>query len=117
IVVGIAMLMPIIAYFAARGAMNEAYAKGEAEIKAADSDVKKYVSGTFPNNDYQALTDNRTAALSKDVWVAWGDLYKQQAPLLTWPPEVEERFKEWGTTKWPQLANGDPVDDAAVRNA
>ncbi len=114
IVVGVAAILPLIAYFVATGPIKAATDKGAGEIKSAANGVKDYVSGTFPNPDYKSLLEERTGVLTKDVKDAWRMLYNQQAPLLTWPPEVENEFKAWGITKWPKDAAGNDVDDTLV---
>jgi hypothetical protein len=110
ILVGVSALLPMIAYFAAKGSISAAEAAGAAAVKTADTNVKQYVSGTFPNPDWKSLTEERTAVQTKEVESAWSMLYNQQAPLLTWPPEVEPQMKEWGITAWPEKA-----DDALVQ--
>jgi hypothetical protein len=108
ILVGIASLMPMIAYFASAGSIKEATAKAEGEITAAKSDVGKYTSGLIPNADYKSLTEERTAVLARSVNAAWRKLYAEQEPLLDWPDEVEADLKAWGP-KWPE-----EVDDAYI---
>jgi hypothetical protein len=106
IAVGIAALMPMIAYFAAAGSLKEETTKKEAEIKSASTDVKQYESGILPNPDYKTLVDERTKVLEGHVNEAWKKLYSRQEYLLDWPDEVEEYYKAWGP-KWPE--NVDPL--------
>jgi hypothetical protein len=108
ILVGIASLMPMIAYFASAGSLNEATTKAEGEIKSAKEEVSKYTSGLIPNAEYQSLTAERTGLLSQSVNEAWRKLYAQQEPLLDWPNEVAEDLKAWGP-RWPE-----EVDDAYI---
>jgi hypothetical protein len=108
ILVGIASLMPMVAYFASAGSIKEATAKAEGDINSAKTDVGKYTSGLIPNAEYKTLTEERTAVLAKSVNEAWRRLYAQQEPLLDWPDEVEKDLKAWGP-KWPE-----DVDDAYI---
>lgn len=111
IVVGVAALLPLAAYFSAHGALTKEYEEGAGAVKSASSDVKQYENGVIPSDEYKTLTDQRTESLTKDINQAWKILYDQQAPLLTWPEEVSERFMAWGR-KWPEN-----VDAAAVQQA
>ena len=43
----------------------------------------------------------RPQVVTKDVNKAWKELYDRQAPLLTWPETVQDRFRKWGR-KWPE---------------
>lgn len=114
ILVGVASLMPVVAYLVSAGSIEEATTKGAAQVKQISTDVKQYTSGVFPNSDYKVLADERVGIISKDVKQAWRVLYEQQAPLLSWPPEVENEFKAWGITQWPKDSTGKDVDDALV---
>jgi hypothetical protein len=108
ILVGISALLPLIAYFAAAGTLNAQTDSETKKIEGARDGVKSYVSGVQVNSQYSPLVDDRTKVLTKDVNAAWRKLYERQAPLLTWPPEVSEKFTTWGR-KWPA-----GVDNAMV---
>jgi hypothetical protein len=111
IAVGISVLLPVIAYAVGSGPIK-AKAKAQAEsIKGAYDGVSKYKSGTVPNVQYKPLVDERTGELVKDVNASWKKLYARQAPLLTWPSAVQERFQTW-ERKWPEN-----VDPSAVQLA
>src|SRR5208337_1219707 len=43
---------------------------------------------------------------TKDVDSAWKKLYSRQAPLLTWPKTVQQRFREWGRKCPTNVAEG-----------
>lgn len=100
IVVGVAALLPMIAYFAAAGSINKETEQQASAIKAASTDIKQYESGLLPNDEYKTLVEQRTEVLNNDINQAWRLLYNQQAPLLTWPEEVADRFTTWGR-QWP----------------
>lgn len=100
IVVGVAALLPIIGYFASAGAINEQAETKAAAVKSAFDNVKKYQSGIQPNDTWRSLTEDRTGVLDSEIRQAWEMLYQQQAPLLTWPPEVAEQYTTWGP-QWP----------------
>ena len=111
--IGVAALFAIIAYFVGSGPVR---AKADTEAKnitQAHKDVKQYVSGNPPNDQYKPIVDEKTAVLTKDVNTAWRDLYDRQAPLLTWPETVQERFRKWGR-KWPENTAENAVSAAIV---
>jgi hypothetical protein len=101
IVVGVAALMPMIAYAVASGPINKEAEAKKGEIESADKDVKTYASGTVPNEPYKKAVEEKTEVLTDDVNKSWRKLYERQAPLLQWPKEVEAQFKEWGKN-WPK---------------
>ena len=51
--------------------------------------------------------------MTKDVNTAWRTLYERQAPLLTWPEGVQERFQSWGR-QWPEKVNPKKIELAIV---
>jgi hypothetical protein len=101
IAVGISALLPLIAYFSAAGSLQAETDTETKKIEQARDGVKPYVSGPVVNKDYAPEVDKRTEVLKKDVNAAWKKLYDRQAPLLTWPDEVSERFITWGR-RWPE---------------
>src|SRR5664279_1555885 len=99
--VSVAALFALIAYFLGAGPVQK---KADDETKAitqANKDVEPFKAPGVPNGDYQKLVDEKTGVLSGDVGTAWKDLYNRQAPLLTWPEQVDKRFREWGR-QWPE---------------
>jgi hypothetical protein len=111
--IGVAALFAIIAYFVGSGPVRANAEKEASTIKAAHKDVQQYVSGNVPNDQYKPIVDEKTVVLTKDVNTAWRDLYKRQAPLLTWPDTVQERFRKWGR-KWPENTAENAVSAAMV---
>jgi hypothetical protein len=101
IVVGVAALLPVIAYLATSGTLKADTEKATGEITNADKTVKEYTRPGIPNNQYKPIVEEKTAVVSKDVDASWRVLYGRQAPLLKWPKEVSESFQEWGR-KWPE---------------
>jgi hypothetical protein len=101
IAVGLSALLPLIAYFVGSGSVKAKAAAETAKIEGASKNVKQYMSGTLPNGQYKGIVGERTDELSKDVNESWKKLYARQAPLLTWPDRVQERFTKWGR-KWPE---------------
>ncbi len=101
IVVGVAALLPMIGYFASAGSINEQEQTKAAAVQSAYKDVQQYQSGVQPIPKYVDLTEQRTGVLNKEIRQAWQMLYEQQAPLLTWPPEVAEQYTSWGP-RWPE---------------
>ncbi len=111
IAVGLSALLPVIAYFAGAGEI-QAKAKTQRDaIEGADKGVAPYMSGTPVNADYPKVVAGKTAELTTEVEQSWKKLYDRQAPLLTWPERVQERFTTWGR-QWPK-----DVDSSAVRIA
>jgi hypothetical protein len=102
ILVGIAALLPMIAFFVATGPIEaEEKTKSDA-IKSAYEEVNKFASNSNPiNKEYPPLVEQKTEVLKKDVNVSWRKLYDRQAPLLTWPESVAETIPVWGR-KWPE---------------
>ncbi len=99
--ISVAALFGVIAYFMGAGPVR---AKADAETKkitAAEKEVQTYATPTIPTKEYQPIVEEKTQVLSKDVNTAWKTLYDRQAPLLTWPDTVQERFQKWGR-KWPE---------------
>lgn len=101
IVVAVAALLPMIGFFASAGPINEQETTKAAAVKTAFTNVKKYESGIQPNDTWRNLTEQRTGVLKSEIHKAWEMLYEQQAPLLTWPPEVSEQYTTWGP-RWPE---------------
>jgi hypothetical protein len=113
IAVGISALLPVIAYAVGSGPIQMKAADETRKIKAADSEVKKYTSGVVKNAQWKPAVDEKREELSKDVNSSWKKLYARQAPLLTWPSNVEERFKRWGR-KWPEDVDASAVQEAII---
>jgi len=111
IAVGVSALLPMIAYLVGSGPIRVKADSEAALIVSAQKDVKQYSEGTVPNQQYQPLVAGKTAELTEDVNKSWKKLYDRQAPLLTWPELVHDRFTAWGR-KWPEN-----VDASAVQNA
>lgn len=87
--------------------------KETATIKQANDGVKPYTQPGIPNGQYKPIVDEKTEVLKKDVNSAWKQLYERQSPLLTWPKDVEQRFREWGR-KWPENVAPSAVELAKV---
>jgi hypothetical protein len=113
IAVGVSALLPLIAYFAGVGPIQEKARAEEGAINAAYKDVQQYASGTLPNAQYKQIVSEKTDELSKDVEESWKKLYTRQAPLLTWPDRVHERFTAWGR-KWPDNTDASAVQIAII---
>jgi len=111
--IGVAALFALIAYMVGSRPIR---AKAEDETKkitAALTDVKQYTSPTIPTPEYKPIVDEKTQVLGKDVSSAWKTLYDRQAPLLTWPETVQERFRKWGR-QWPKDEDAGRVNLAIV---
>jgi hypothetical protein len=113
IAVGVAALFGVIAYSVGAGPVREQTKKEVAAIKSAETDVKQYNSPNIPTKDYQPIVEEKTQVLTKDVNAAWKTLYARQAPLLTWPETVQERFRKWGR-QWPETEDAGKVTLAQV---
>jgi hypothetical protein len=113
IAISAAALFGLIAYFMGAGPVQEAAKKETATIKKAATEVEQYKAPSMPTKDYKPVVDEKTQVLDKDVITAWRTLYDRQAPLLTWPDTVQERFQKWGR-KWPENVDAGKVTLAQV---
>ena len=105
IAVGFSAMLPIIAYFMGVGPIQKAAKDETGKITTAKKSVDVYSSGVLPNAQYKGIVGEKTEELSDDVSKSWKKLYDRQAPLLTWPDRVNDKFRTWGR-KWPE--NVDP---------
>ncbi|WP_206108170.1 hypothetical protein [Paludisphaera soli] len=97
----IAAMLSAGAYVLGSGPVQKQTADETGKITSAYKDVQQYASSTVPTGDFAPIVEQKTAVLTKDVDTAWRKLYDRQAPLLTWPETVSERFTKWGR-KWPE---------------
>ncbi len=111
--VGLSLLLPVIAYAVGSGEIKQKALEEAGKIEQAAKDVKQYAQGTIPNRQYKPEVDKKREVLSQDVNASWKKLYARQAPLLTWPSSVEDRFPKWGR-KWPENVDASAVQDAIV---
>jgi hypothetical protein len=111
--IGLAALFALIAYVVGSGPVRAKADDETKKITAALTDVKQYVSQAIPTADYKPIVDEKTQDLGKDVTSAWKTLYNRQAPLLTWPETVQERFRKWGR-QWPKDEDPGRVNLAIV---
>ncbi len=99
--IGFAALFAIIAYFMGSGPVKASADKERKNIKDAENGVKAYQTPDKPTDAYKPIVVEKTEILNKDYDKAWKELYDRQAPLLTWPEIVQDRFRKWGRT-WPE---------------
>ena len=111
--VAIAALFAATAYFMGSGPVKAKAAQETTAIKGALTEVQKYASTAVPTDQYKPIVEEKTEVASKDVNTAWKELFKRQAPLLTWPETVQERFRKWGR-KWPEGEDPGRVNLAIV---
>jgi hypothetical protein len=109
----VAALFAIIAYFLGSSPIQAKADKQTQAINQAAKDVKQFAAPGVPNDQYKPIVDEKTEVLTKDVDSAWKKLYSRQAPLLTWPKTVQQRFREWGR-KWPTNVAEGAVELAKV---
>jgi hypothetical protein len=107
--ISVAALFAVIAYSVGSGPIREAAAKETAAITAAEKEVQGYSSLSIPTKEYKPLVEEKTQVLTADVTTAWRTLYERQAPLLTWPEGVQERFQSWGR-QWPEKVDPKKVE-------
>jgi hypothetical protein len=103
--VGLAALLPMIAYFVGSGPVKAKTTTEEGVITTTHKAVLPFKSGKPINAQYKPVVEEKTEVLNKDVDASWKKLYARQSPLLTWPERVQDRFTKWGRV-WP--ANVDP---------
>ncbi len=111
--IGVAALFAMIAYSVGSGPIREAAAKETTTIIGAEKEVKLYSSLSIPTPEYKPLVEDKTKVVINDVTSAWRTLYERQAPLLTWPEGVQERFQSWGR-KWPENVRPQKIELAIV---
>jgi hypothetical protein len=109
----VAALFAIIAYFVGSRPVQAKADQQTKTITQAANDVKRFASPGIPNDQYKPIVDEKTQVLTKDVNSAWKQLYSRQAPLLSWPETVQQRFREWGR-KWPENVAEGAVELAKV---
>ena len=109
----VAALLSVGAYVVGSGPVKSQTEAEIGKISSAAKDVQQYTSPTTPTRDFQPVVEKKTAILTKDVDKAWQNLYDRQAPLLTWPETVAERFKKWGRN-WPEDVAAGAVQLAIV---
>jgi hypothetical protein len=109
----VAALFAIIAYFVGSSPVQAKADQQTKTITQAANDVKQFASPGIPNDQYKPIVDEKTQVLTKDVNSAWKQLYSRQAPLLSWPETVQQRFREWGR-KWPEKVAEGAVELAKV---
>jgi len=97
----VAALLSVGAYVMGSGPVKSETEAQIGKISSAAKDVQQYSSPATPTRAFQPVVEEKTASLTKDVDKAWKELYDRQAPLLTWPETVAERFKKWGRS-WPE---------------
>ena len=113
ICIGVAALFATIAYTIGSGPVREQAVKQTAEIKNAEKEVKTFNTPAIPTKEYKPIVEEKTKVVSTDVNTAWRTLYERQAPLLTWPEGVQDRFQSWGP-KWPEKVSPKTIELAIV---
>ena len=113
IAIGLAALLPLIAYFVGLGGMAEQAKAEEAKVKGALDGAAKYKNGVIQNNQWKEEVVRRTDELTKDVVKSHEKLYSRQEGLLTWPAPVVKTIQEWGP-KYPASTDAQFVNDAIL---
>jgi len=111
--VSVAALFALIAYFVGSGPIKAKADTAKNKIIAAEKKVQQYASNAIPTKEYKPIVVEKTQVLTKDVNGAWKTLFDRQAPLLTWPESVQERFRKWGRT-WPEKTDPRKIELAIV---
>ncbi len=111
--IGVAALFAVIAYMVGSGPIRKQADDERTAITSAEKEVGNYKSPTIPTKEYMPIVQGKTQVLDKDVIKAWRTLFERQAPLLTWPDTVKERFRTWGR-QWPEKENPRKVELAIV---
>ncbi len=102
IAIGVAMLVPLIAYFTMSGSIKGATTAKIGEITAADKGAQEYANGDKPTRVHADIVNEDQERLKGEVTKTWRTLYERQAPLLTWPKAVEADIPNWGQRVWPK---------------
>ena len=111
--VTVAALFALIAYYMGSAPVKAKTVAEKKNITDAEKAVKKFASTSVPTEAYKPLVVEKTELVTKDVNKAWKELYDRQAPLLTWPETVQDRFRKWGR-KWPENEDSARVQLAYV---
>jgi hypothetical protein len=111
IALGFSALLPMIGYMIGSAPIKNETQNEVKKIKGADSGVRPYTQPGIANPQWKPLIDEKKDILANDVNKAWDKLYARQAPLLTWPALVADKFRVWGR-KWPET-----VDLSVVQRA
>ena len=111
IAVGVSLLLPAVAYFLGASKIQAEAKAAEGNITNASKGVKEYTQGKPVNKQYAEIVTVKTEDLTKDVDQSWKELYERQAPLLTWPERVHDRFTTWGRD-WPKDTDASAVQIA-----
>ncbi len=110
IAVGVAALLPLGAYFAAAGSLNADTDKKIGEIVGEHKKVLGFLSAPVPNNQHLEIIAEKAAVLKGEVDKTWRTLYDRQAPLMTWPETVADKFPAWGRA-WPKDVDNNLVQE------
>ncbi len=113
IAVGLSAIFSGLAYFLGSGPIQQQAVAKTAAIDSAYKGVKVYAQGKPINKQYSEIVTSKTEDLTKEVDESWKKLYDRQAPLLTWPELVEERFNAWGR-QWPKDIDASAVQIAII---
>ncbi len=97
IAIGIASLLPIIAFFVGTGALADAEKAQTTKIKSAKDEAGKFASGTIQNGLWKSAVDEKKELVGNDIARAHKKLYDIQEPLLTWPNTIVD-IPLWGET-------------------
>ena len=110
IAIGMAALLPLIAFFVGTGALAEQEKTETKKIVDANAGAGKFKTGLVQNNQWKDEVDRRRVELTNDVGKSHEKLYGRQEGLLTWPAAVVKTIQEWG----PKYPPG--VDPQLVRD-
>jgi hypothetical protein len=110
IIVGIATLLPIISYFVDTQKLSRNAKDRANTLKGLESGLEKAAAGPNPNDNWVKGVTDLKDELSKQVDVAWIDLYKKQAELKTWPENVRDVYTSAGPLGEDKVPAGERVD-------
>ena len=113
IAIGLAALLPLIAFFVGTGALAEQEKVESKKITDASAGAAKYRTGVIQNNQWKEEVLRRTDELTKDVVKSHEKLYGRQEGLLTWPAPVVKTIQEWGP-KYPAGTDAAYVNDVIL---
>ena len=112
--IGVAALFAVIAYSMGSGPIREAGGEGDQRpSRAAEKEVEDLQPAEHSHQGVQADRRGEDAGIDQGRQHGVEELYDRQAPLLTWPEGVQERFQSWGR-KWPENVDPSKVELAIV---
>jgi len=89
IVLGVAVLLPIVGYFADTRSLASNAQQRAAQLQNLRKQLQQQKKGPNPNDEWAAAVKKLELDLRKDVDGAWEELYRRQLKFTVWPKGFE----------------------------